>query len=237
LDFYTEVQDLSHLETALSQSSPRYTALNMAICSLIEDFGLVGFETLAVEDKESMLHLTRAIDKATGYVFVPPPSAPAPPGTVETSDGTASGRPNALSLLSTAAGPMRGPRSDVRDVQERWIDAKEEYDAWERAQWRSEGQLAQEQKARDKIRMRGRGSEVTGGAGTTHDKGADRKTTKRMMLGKQKMYDNARPQNNDIYQSWVLLQPPEDIFTTTSNVLSLFCPSVSLCFVQLHNIL
>ena len=55
LDFYTEVQDLSHLENALSQSSPRYTALNMAICSLIEDFGLVGFETLAVEVGE---HLT-----------------------------------------------------------------------------------------------------------------------------------------------------------------------------------
>lgn len=49
LDFYTEVQDLSYLENTLSQSSPRYTALNMAICSLIEDFGLVGFETLAVE--------------------------------------------------------------------------------------------------------------------------------------------------------------------------------------------
>lgn len=49
LDFYTGVQDLSYLENALSQSSPRYTALNMAICSLIEDFGLVGFETLAVE--------------------------------------------------------------------------------------------------------------------------------------------------------------------------------------------
>ena len=49
LDFYTEVQDLSYLENSLSQSSPRYRALNMAICSLIEDFGLVGFETLAVE--------------------------------------------------------------------------------------------------------------------------------------------------------------------------------------------
>jgi hypothetical protein len=49
LDFYTEVQDLSHLENALSSASPRYAAMNMAICSLIEDFGLVGFETLAVE--------------------------------------------------------------------------------------------------------------------------------------------------------------------------------------------
>ena len=43
------MQDLSHLENALSSASPRYGALNMAICELIEDFGLVGFETLAVE--------------------------------------------------------------------------------------------------------------------------------------------------------------------------------------------
>ena len=49
LEFYTEVQDLSHLENALSSASPRYAALNMAICGLIEDFSLVGFETLAVE--------------------------------------------------------------------------------------------------------------------------------------------------------------------------------------------
>jgi hypothetical protein len=49
LDFYTEVQDLSHLENALSSASPRYRALNMAICELVEDFSLVGFETLAVE--------------------------------------------------------------------------------------------------------------------------------------------------------------------------------------------
>ena len=55
LDFYTEVQDLSYLQNTLSESSPRYAALNMAICSLIEDFGLVGFETLAVEVSEHMI--------------------------------------------------------------------------------------------------------------------------------------------------------------------------------------
>ena len=49
LDFYTEVQDLSYLENALSSSSPRYTALDMAMISLVEDYNLVGFETLAVE--------------------------------------------------------------------------------------------------------------------------------------------------------------------------------------------
>jgi len=151
LDFYTEVQDLSYLENALSSNSPRYAALNMAICSLIEDFGLVGFETLAVEDKDSMLHLTRAIDRATGYVFVPPRTADPQPETVT---DQSSARPNTYSLFSSAAGPMRGPHSDVRDVQERWIDSREEWDAWEKAQWRKEGQTVQEQKAREKIRNR-----------------------------------------------------------------------------------
>lgn len=52
LDFYTEVQDLNYLENSLSASSPpRFAALNMAMISLIEDYGLVGFEILAVEVK------------------------------------------------------------------------------------------------------------------------------------------------------------------------------------------
>jgi hypothetical protein len=53
------VQDLSYLENALSSASPRYGALNMAICELIEDFGLVGFETLAVEVRELVCALAR----------------------------------------------------------------------------------------------------------------------------------------------------------------------------------
>jgi len=154
LDFYTEVQDLSHLEHALSSASPRFTALNMAICSLIEDYGLVGFETLAVEDKESMLHLTRVIDKATGCVFVPPPEAKQPPDTIDVSDRPSSQRPNVHGLFSSAAGPIQGPRSDVRDVQERWIDAKEDWDVWEKAQWRKEGQMVQEAARKSKIRER-----------------------------------------------------------------------------------
>ena len=73
LEYYTEVQDLSYLGNALSSSlPPKFTSLNISLISLIEDFSLVGFETLAVEDKQSMLHLTRTIDRATGYVFVPP---------------------------------------------------------------------------------------------------------------------------------------------------------------------
>ena len=53
LDFYTEVQDLSYLENVLNTTSPRFTALNMALISVIEDYSLVGFETLAVEVSNS----------------------------------------------------------------------------------------------------------------------------------------------------------------------------------------
>ena len=38
------------------------------LCDVIEDFGLVSFETLAVEERESMLHLLGVLDRAVGYV-------------------------------------------------------------------------------------------------------------------------------------------------------------------------
>ena len=102
------------------------------------------------QDKESMLHLTRLIDKATGCVFVPPPAVGQPADTVDASHLPASQRPNAYALMTSAAGAPRGLRADVRDVQERWIDARDEWDAWEKAQWRREGQQVQEEAARQK---------------------------------------------------------------------------------------
>ncbi|KIJ99430.1 hypothetical protein K443DRAFT_679940 [Laccaria amethystina LaAM-08-1] len=35
---------------------------------------------------------------------------------------------------------MKGLRNDVRYIQERWIDAKEEWDAFEQREWRKEGE-------------------------------------------------------------------------------------------------
>jgi hypothetical protein len=51
LEFYTEVQDLSHLALLLERDPRmhRFSALNKAICEVVEDFGLVSFSTLAVE--------------------------------------------------------------------------------------------------------------------------------------------------------------------------------------------
>ncbi|TFK18952.1 cytoplasmic protein [Coprinopsis marcescibilis] len=156
LDFYTEVQDLSYLENTLNASlPPKYAALNMAMISLVEDFSLVGFETLAVEDKNSMIHLTHAIDRATGYIFVPPRDAPAPPDAIDQSDAPSSQRPNVMGLFSSAAGPLKGVSSDVRDVQERWVDYRDVYDAHEKKLWREEGEMVRDEAARaTKIRER-----------------------------------------------------------------------------------
>jgi hypothetical protein len=72
LDFYTQVQDLNYIVTALQQDVklPKgFVALGSAIAQVVEEFGLVGFETLAIDDAETVMNLAKLIDKANGYVF------------------------------------------------------------------------------------------------------------------------------------------------------------------------
>ncbi|WVQ98671.1 hypothetical protein IAU59_005802 [Kwoniella sp. CBS 9459] len=129
LSYYTEVQDLSYLLEKLD-SEPRaakFGKLNKAMVELVDGFGLVGFETLAVEDKSSMINLVRLVDKMTGYIFVPHS---------DEDDGT--NAINTQALFGSIAGMGRG--QDVRDVQERWLDNKAAYDEWEREEWRKEGE-------------------------------------------------------------------------------------------------
>ncbi|KAF2428287.1 hypothetical protein EJ08DRAFT_671452 [Tothia fuscella] len=148
LDFYTEVQDLEYLLPALdaersgnsqtpedsnqeATTSPekrkeeaeppsKFAALNRAIIDLVQDFSLVGFETLAVEDKQSMASLLKAIDRASGYAF-------------GAKDGAANDSVWQVAMRDS------GVTMDVRDVQERWIDRREEFDEAEREGWREEG--------------------------------------------------------------------------------------------------
>ncbi|KAF2396691.1 ATP binding protein [Trichodelitschia bisporula] len=143
LDFYTEVHDLQYLlplldaersgeappghedgdndsETEPPEEPPsKFAALNSAIVDLVQDFSLVGFETLAVEDKESMAMLLRAIDRASGYVF-----------------GSANGANDTVWQVAMRDDAVT---MDIRDVQERWIDRREEYDEAEREKWKAEG--------------------------------------------------------------------------------------------------
>lgn len=76
-----------------------------------------------------MLQLLRVLDKATGYIYVPDPSS------------RASGGATAEDLFSSIAGPIPGSR-DVGAVQERWVDSRDEFDEWEREDWKAEGERA-----------------------------------------------------------------------------------------------
>ncbi|KAL2267047.1 hypothetical protein VTJ83DRAFT_4324 [Remersonia thermophila] len=117
LDFYTEVQDLSYLIPSLEAEAPamrseQFARLNQAIADLVSNFGLLSFEVLAVENKKSMMHLLRVIDRAGGYVF-----------------GGAEGTNDTIWQVA-----MRNESSlmDGQDPQDRWIDNKEYWDELER---------------------------------------------------------------------------------------------------------
>ncbi|KAH7130453.1 hypothetical protein B0J11DRAFT_523188 [Dendryphion nanum] len=143
LDYYTEVQDLDYLlpylnkeqtsgipgprggstkETATDEDEDappsKFAALNQAIVDLVADFALVGFETLAVEDKQSMMTLLRAIDRAGGYAF-----------------GTEKGANDTVWQLAMRQDAVT---MDARDVQERWLDRRDEMDEEERKAWEQE---------------------------------------------------------------------------------------------------
>lgn len=130
LDYYTDVDDLTYLGPHLIAESPafrseKFGALNEAIANLIENYGLVRYEVLAIENKKSMMHLLRVIDRAGGYIF----------GSAEGANDT---------VWSVA---MRNESSmmDVQDIQERWIDQKEAYDKIEQEAEEEQARIQEEQ--------------------------------------------------------------------------------------------
>nr|XP_056702402.1 GPN-loop GTPase 2 [Euleptes europaea] len=71
LDYYTEVLDLSYLLDHLA-SDPffkNYHRLNQKLVEVVEDYSLVSFVPLNVQDKESMRRVMQVVDKANGYSF------------------------------------------------------------------------------------------------------------------------------------------------------------------------
>ncbi|KKA29899.1 hypothetical protein TD95_001490 [Thielaviopsis punctulata] len=129
LDYYTDVDDLSYLTPHLQEELPalnneKFSRLNEAVANLIESYGLVRYEVLAVENKKSMMHLLRVIDRAGGYVF-----------------GSAEGANDTVWQVA-----MRNESSmgDGIDIQERWIDNKEEWDRMEQEEWEEQQRLAAE---------------------------------------------------------------------------------------------
>ncbi|KAK0722087.1 putative GTP binding protein [Lasiosphaeria miniovina] len=130
LNYYTEVQDLSYIIPALESESPalrsgKFSRLNQAVANLVEQFGLVSFQVLAVENKKSMMHLLHVIDRANGYVF-----------------GAAEGTNDTIWQVA-----MRNESSlmDNQDLQERWIENKEAFDEIEREEEEEQQKLREDQ--------------------------------------------------------------------------------------------
>jgi hypothetical protein len=83
----------------------------------------------------SMMKLLKVLDRVTGYVYVP--------------NATSTHTANTHALFSSAMGIREEDLGDVDDVQERWIDRKEEYDeiereSWKRESWKREGETRAE---------------------------------------------------------------------------------------------
>lgn len=130
LEYYTDVDDLTYLTPYLESESPalrsdKFGKLNEAVANLIESYGLVRYEVLAVENKKSMMHLLRVIDRAGGYVF-----------------GGAEGANDTIWAVS-----MRNESSlmGALDIQERWIDNKEAYDQEEQELEEQQEKIRREQ--------------------------------------------------------------------------------------------
>jgi len=81
LEFFTEVMDLGYLAHQMAGAgltrSPafakKYAKLTAGICEVVEEFGLVHFMPLAIEDKELVQRLLTQVDKANGHAFAHAP--------------------------------------------------------------------------------------------------------------------------------------------------------------------
>lgn len=117
LDYYTEVQDLKYLTPFLEEESPtmlgkNFVRLTEMIADLVEDFNLVSFEVLAIEDKQSVMHLLQVIDNANGYSF----------GSSEIGGDL---------IWTEAVRNKISSASNEIDIHERWIENKDSFEKME----------------------------------------------------------------------------------------------------------
>lgn len=77
IDYYTEVLDLSYLMSNQKFShdkfrpklAKKYKKLNQSLCEVIQDYSLVSYVPLNVQDRLSIEKVNNTIDKANGFIF------------------------------------------------------------------------------------------------------------------------------------------------------------------------
>lgn len=93
----------------------RYRRLNEALCELIEDFSLVNFQTLNIQDAEAVQRVLAVVDKSNGYLLGAEERAKA---------ARAQGRAGEAALLETLSAMAFRAQPDadrVKDVQDRYM--------------------------------------------------------------------------------------------------------------------
>lgn len=68
--YFLHPGNLGHLAEAVEPTMhPKFSKATFDLCSILEDYSIVKFAPLAVEDVESMTYVIRLVDKATGYAY------------------------------------------------------------------------------------------------------------------------------------------------------------------------
>lgn len=152
LDFYTEVTDLRYLlpliapdtkqtgedegggkedvdmEKEVEGSKPsnfaeKYRKLNEQMCEVIHDFSLVDFETINIQDPESVGRVLALVDKCNGYVL----------GVYEDANIDEAYFQNLFHIAFSARDSVS--RDYVRDVQEKYVNSRERDDGDDKLAW------------------------------------------------------------------------------------------------------
>ena len=69
LDYYAEVMDLDYIVEHIGNDPKlaKYKKLTSGLCEVIEDFGLVRFVPMSIEDEETVSRVATLVDKSIGY--------------------------------------------------------------------------------------------------------------------------------------------------------------------------
>lgn len=110
LEFFTDATNLKKGLKHYLDAEPfgmRYSNLNKALCELLDEFGLVSFLALNIQEKESVYEVIKAVDKSNGYVY----------------GGLTSGNENIFTVAD--AGTRKWNYEQVAELQEKYMPKAE----------------------------------------------------------------------------------------------------------------